>query len=107
MEVLGVEPGSVTPFALINDRARRVSLVVDKVLMAHEHAPLRISWSPWLTWSIPKRARAAGSVGSDGPAASGRIETSEGVGRIGRVLWPVLMPTLTFWRWLGNATSPG
>jgi Ala-tRNA(Pro) deacylase len=36
MEVLGVEPGSVTPFALINDRARRVSLVVDKVLLAHE-----------------------------------------------------------------------
>lgn len=35
-EVLGVEPGSVTPFALMNDRERRVSLVLDAALMAHE-----------------------------------------------------------------------
>jgi Ala-tRNA(Pro) deacylase len=32
-EVLGVEPGSVTPFALINDTARNVSVVVDAALM--------------------------------------------------------------------------
>jgi Ala-tRNA(Pro) deacylase len=32
-EVLGVEPGSVTPFALINDEARRVTLVLDAALM--------------------------------------------------------------------------
>jgi Ala-tRNA(Pro) deacylase len=33
-EVLGVEPGSVTPFALINDAARRVMPVFDAVMMA-------------------------------------------------------------------------
>jgi Ala-tRNA(Pro) deacylase len=35
-EVLGVEPGSVTPFGLMNDRERRVSLVLDEALMRHE-----------------------------------------------------------------------
>lgn len=33
-EVLGVEPGSVTPFALINDREKRVTVVLDSWLMA-------------------------------------------------------------------------
>ncbi len=32
-EVLGVRPGSVTAFALINDRARRVRFVLDAALM--------------------------------------------------------------------------
>jgi Ala-tRNA(Pro) deacylase len=32
-EVLGVTPGSVTPFALINDRARRVTAVMDTELL--------------------------------------------------------------------------
>jgi Ala-tRNA(Pro) deacylase len=36
MEVLGVPPGSVTPFALINDVERRVSVVLDAGLMAKE-----------------------------------------------------------------------
>ncbi|HEY6980474.1 prolyl-tRNA synthetase associated domain-containing protein [Reyranella sp.] len=31
---LGIEPGSVTPFALINDRERRVTLVLDRALSA-------------------------------------------------------------------------
>ena len=35
MEVLGVEPGSVTPFALINDTARRVNVVLDAAMMAN------------------------------------------------------------------------
>ncbi len=35
-EALGVRPGSVTVFALINDGARRVRLVLDKALLAHE-----------------------------------------------------------------------
>lgn len=35
-EVLGVEPGSVTPFALINDRDRRVTPVLDEAMMTHE-----------------------------------------------------------------------
>lgn len=33
---LGVEPGSVTIFALINDPERRVTLVLDEALMAHD-----------------------------------------------------------------------
>ncbi|MBO0912703.1 MAG: prolyl-tRNA synthetase associated domain-containing protein [Acidobacteria bacterium] len=35
-ELLGVEPGSVTPFAVINDRACRVTVVLDATMMAHE-----------------------------------------------------------------------
>ena len=34
-EVLGVEPGSVTPFAAINDREGRVTVVLDRRLMEH------------------------------------------------------------------------
>ncbi len=32
-EVLGVEPGSVTPFALFNDTDRRVNVVLDRAMM--------------------------------------------------------------------------
>jgi Ala-tRNA(Pro) deacylase len=35
-EVLGVEPGSVTPFALINDADRRVTLILDAALVASD-----------------------------------------------------------------------
>ena len=35
-ELLGVEPGSVTPFAVINDTACRVMVVLDAAMMAHE-----------------------------------------------------------------------
>jgi len=35
-EVLGVLPGSVTPFAVINDKENRVSVVLDAALMTHE-----------------------------------------------------------------------
>jgi Ala-tRNA(Pro) deacylase len=35
-ETLGVRPGSVTLFALLNDRDRRVRLVLDKALFDHE-----------------------------------------------------------------------
>jgi Ala-tRNA(Pro) deacylase len=34
-EALGVEPGSVTPFAAINDRHNRVTVTLDKALMTH------------------------------------------------------------------------
>lgn len=38
LDVLGVTPGSVTGFALINDReAQRVRFIVDAALMAHDH----------------------------------------------------------------------
>lgn len=36
LEVLGVLPGSVTPFAAINDEAGRVSVILDETLMRHE-----------------------------------------------------------------------
>jgi Ala-tRNA(Pro) deacylase len=34
-ELLGVEPGSVTPFSVINDTERRVTVVLDAAMMAH------------------------------------------------------------------------
>jgi Ala-tRNA(Pro) deacylase len=41
---LGVEPGTVTPFAVLNDTDARVSVVLDAVMMRHEvlnYHPLR------------------------------------------------------------------
>jgi Ala-tRNA(Pro) deacylase len=41
---LGVEPGSVTPFAVLNDTPARVSVVLDAVMMEHpvlNYHPLR------------------------------------------------------------------
>jgi len=35
-ELLGVEPGSVTPFGVINDKSCRVTVILDAALMAHE-----------------------------------------------------------------------
>ena len=35
-ETLGVEPGSVTPFAVINDKAGQVTVILDDAMMAHE-----------------------------------------------------------------------
>ena len=35
-EVLGVRPGSVTPFALINDQPARVTAVLDAPMLEHE-----------------------------------------------------------------------
>lgn len=35
-EALGVEPGSVTPFAAINDTAGRVTVVLDEPMLAHD-----------------------------------------------------------------------
>jgi Ala-tRNA(Pro) deacylase len=36
VEVLGVEPGSVTPLAVINDIAGRVSVILDEGLLDHD-----------------------------------------------------------------------
>ncbi|MFO0994288.1 MAG: prolyl-tRNA synthetase associated domain-containing protein [Hyphomicrobiales bacterium] len=44
MEILGVEPGSVTPFGLINDTAGRATVILDRAMMEHEwlnYHPLR------------------------------------------------------------------
>jgi Ala-tRNA(Pro) deacylase len=35
-DVLAVTPGSVTPFALINDRKRRVTVVLDEAMLRHD-----------------------------------------------------------------------
>ncbi len=39
---LGVEPGSVTPFAIVNDRAGDVTMILDANLMEHE----RVNFHP-------------------------------------------------------------
>src|SRR5829696_9552040 len=41
-DVLGVEPGSVTPFAVVNDRDGRVTLIFDANLVHHE----RVNFHP-------------------------------------------------------------
>jgi Ala-tRNA(Pro) deacylase len=44
MEILGVEPGSVTPFGLINDKSARTNVILDETMMRHEQLnfhPLR------------------------------------------------------------------
>ena len=41
-EVWGVRPGAVTPFGAINDKAGRVTVVLDSGLMAHE----RVNFHP-------------------------------------------------------------
>jgi len=35
-ELLGVVPGSVTPFGVINDREKRVTVILDSALLRHE-----------------------------------------------------------------------
>lgn len=35
-EVLGVIPGAVTPFSVINDRENRVKVILDEEMMAHD-----------------------------------------------------------------------
>jgi len=42
MQYLGVTPGSVSPFGLINDHTRHVHLFIDKTLLDHE----RLSFHP-------------------------------------------------------------
>jgi Ala-tRNA(Pro) deacylase len=44
MDVLGLEPGSVTPFGLINDLVHRVNVILDETMMQHDilnYHPLR------------------------------------------------------------------
>lgn len=53
-EVLGVPPGSVTPFALINDAARRVTVILDADMMQHE----RLNFHPLENTATTNIARA-------------------------------------------------
>lgn len=41
-QVLGVEPGSVTPFALLNDRDNHVNVVLEKAMLAYD----RLNYHP-------------------------------------------------------------
>ena len=36
MEMLGVTPGSVSPFALINDTGRQITVLLDRAMLAHD-----------------------------------------------------------------------
>jgi Ala-tRNA(Pro) deacylase len=78
-EVLGVEPGSVTPFGAINDKAQRLTIVLDAAMMEHD----TLNYHPLLnsmTTSIARDdlirfLRATGHeprvVGVAGPATAG------------------------------------
>ena len=44
LEHLGVVPGSVTPFAAINDREARVTVVLDAPLLDHATSSISIRW---------------------------------------------------------------
>jgi Ala-tRNA(Pro) deacylase len=83
-EVLGVEPGSVTPFAVINDEARRVSVVLDKALFAYDRlnfhplvntATTGISGSDFLRFledcAHPGRVLPLGGIENGGRQATG------------------------------------
>lgn len=52
-EVLGVAPGSVTPFALINDKARRVTVILDADMMRYE----RLNYHPLANTATTNIAR--------------------------------------------------
>jgi Ala-tRNA(Pro) deacylase len=52
-ELLGVEPGSVTPFAAINDPSGKVVVILDRAMLAHE----LLNYHPLvntMTTSIPR-----------------------------------------------------
>ncbi|HXE85376.1 MAG TPA: prolyl-tRNA synthetase associated domain-containing protein [Hyphomicrobiaceae bacterium] len=53
MEVLGVPPGSVTPFALINDAAHRVTVILDADMMRYE----RLNYHPLANTATTNIAR--------------------------------------------------
>jgi Ala-tRNA(Pro) deacylase len=53
IEVLGVPPGSVTPFALINDRACRVTVILDADMMRYE----RLNYHPLANTATTNIAR--------------------------------------------------
>ena len=53
MEVLAVPPGSVTPFALINDGAHRVTVILDADMMRYE----RLNYHPLANTATTSIAR--------------------------------------------------
>ncbi len=53
-ELLGVEPGSVTPFAVINDVDSKVAVVLDAPMLAHE----RLNYHPLVNTMTTSISRA-------------------------------------------------
>jgi Ala-tRNA(Pro) deacylase len=76
-EVWGVLPGAVTPFGAINDRAGRVSVVLDAAMMRHErlnfHPLINTRTTGLASADLIKFLRATGhepmvvALGQDGP----------------------------------------
>jgi Ala-tRNA(Pro) deacylase len=83
---LGIEPGAVTPFAALNDTARKVTVVLDAAMMRHavlNYHPLRNT----MTTSIarddlmrflaatghPPRILSVAGAEADGPSAAGPL----------------------------------
>ncbi len=77
-DALGVEPGSVTPFAALNDTAGRVSVVLDAAMMAHA----TLNFHPLVNTMTTSIGRddlvrflaATGHAGRIEPVAAGREE---------------------------------
>jgi Ala-tRNA(Pro) deacylase len=77
-EVWGVRPGAVTPFGAINDKAARVSVVLDQAMMRHErlnfHPLVNTRTTGLRSADLIKFLRATGheplvvALGQDGPA---------------------------------------
>ena len=67
-ETLGVEPGSVTPFALLNDADGRVAVVLDAALMAFT----RVNFHPARQLDDDDRRPATTSSPSSGPPGTSR-----------------------------------
>jgi Ala-tRNA(Pro) deacylase len=70
MDVLGVEPGSVTPFGAINDAGGRVSVVLDAMLMRAE----RLNFHPLV------------NTATTGLSRDGLVRFLEAVGHPPRIL---------------------
>jgi Ala-tRNA(Pro) deacylase len=77
-EVWGVRPGAVTPFGAINDKAARVSVVLDEAMMRHErlnfHPLVKTRTTGLASADLAKFLRATGheplvaALGQDEPA---------------------------------------
>lgn len=81
-ETLGIEPGAVTPFAALNDTARRVTVVLDAAMMEHAQLnfhPLRNTMTTTIArddlvrflteTGHPPRIAPVSQAGSDRPGA--------------------------------------
>ncbi|HEX5796240.1 MAG TPA: prolyl-tRNA synthetase associated domain-containing protein [Geminicoccaceae bacterium] len=75
-EILGVGPGSVTPFALVNDRDRRVQPLLDQAMLARD----RLNFHPLTNRATDDRRRRSAAVprGLRSPAAGHRSRRERG-----------------------------